>query len=109
MVKRVSARAEKTIRYGERILVRDGRAVPADSSLANATAPERPSWISARFKIRTGNNFMAVMDDGIGDRDIKAIANGPIMDVANIYLPAGKVSMEEFKARQRTIILDDQP
>jgi hypothetical protein len=33
--------------------------------------------------------------------DLKAIANGGIMDVARIYLPAGKLSEAEYRARER--------
>ena len=99
-------RAEEDIPFGARVLVRGSRAKLAPDTIANATAAPRPTW--ADDKIRAGQHFTAIMDDGIGQRDLHAIANGPIMDVANIYLPAGKISEAEFRARQRSILLDDR-
>lgn len=45
------------------------------------------------------------------DVDIHAIAAGPIMDAAEIYLPAGKLSMAETKAREAGQVerLDSRP
>ena len=37
--------------------------------------------------------------------DLHAIAAGPIMDVGEIYLPAGKLSMEETRRREQACIL----
>jgi hypothetical protein len=39
--------------------------------------------------------------------DLHAIAAAPIMNAAEIYLPAGKLSMEETKAREAAQILWD--
>ena len=40
------------------------------------------------------------MIEGLGSRDLHAIANGPIMDPNRIYLPAGKCSEEEVRRRE---------
>jgi len=103
---KVYVHAEEDIPLGARILVRGTRANLAPDTIANATVAPRPSW--AGKKIRAGQTFTALMDDGIGQRDLHAIANGPIMDEARIYLPAGKISEAEFRERQRSIILDDR-
>jgi hypothetical protein len=39
--------------------------------------------------------------------DLHAIAAGPIMDIGQIYLPAGKLSMEETRRREQGNILPD--
>lgn len=109
MSKRVQCVADEAIAFGARVLVRGRRACIAPDSIANATVVPRPAWSQSGDAIQRGEHFTAMMDDGIGNRDLKALANAPIMDAANIYLPAGKISMEEFKARQRSIILDDRP
>ena len=108
MSRRVIVRAAGDIPYGSRLLVRGARASVAGDDLANAFAPPRPAWLNEREIISDGQHFTAIMDEGIGKRDLHAIANGPIMDEAKIYLPAGKLSMEEFRARQRSIMLGDE-
>ena len=35
----------------------------------------------------------------VGERDLQAIANGPIMEPLALYLPAGKVSEAEYQER----------
>lgn len=86
---------------GPACLVRGMRAVAASDALANASAGHRPSWDLRRSKAyRKGDTLPVVMDDGIGSRDLRAIANGPIMDPAALYLPAGKLSMSEYRARE---------
>lgn len=93
--------ADGKIACGARVLVRGMRAVAASDALANATAGHRPSWDLRRSKAyRKGETLLVVMDDGIGSRDLHAIANGPIMDPAAIYLPAGKLSMSDYRARE---------
>lgn len=37
--------------------------------------------------------------------DLHALAAGPIMQIGELYLPAGKLSMEETKAREQANIL----
>ncbi|QTH19693.1 hypothetical protein HRJ34_15075 [Rhizorhabdus wittichii] len=40
---------------------------------------------------------------------LKQIACGPIMDGNALYLPAGKISMAEAKAREASQIVGDEP
>lgn len=39
--------------------------------------------------------------------DLHALAAGPIMDIGQIYLPSGKLSMEETRRREQASILPD--
>ena len=104
----VHARASGYIRFGDRVLVRSGRAEVAGPDLANGTARSRPCWVGPP-RYSDGDTLLVVMDDGLGDRDLHAIANGPIMDPSALYLPAGKISLAEAKARVASQILGDKP
>lgn len=105
-MRRVLVASDVDIPHGARVLVRGRRASLAGKSLCNATATPRPPWLHEK-RIDAGKSFFVVMDEGTDCLEIKAIANGPIMDSNKLYLPAGKLTMEQFKERQRSIILDD--
>jgi hypothetical protein len=94
-MKTVHCTAKGRITFGARILVRGRRAEVAEPGIANATALKPPPWTRTRF-YKDGESLVAQMDDGLGSRDLHAIANGPIMDPAELYLPAGKISMAEW-------------
>ncbi|RXR28936.1 hypothetical protein [Sphingobium fluviale] len=47
--------------------------------------------------------------DHILPEDLKAIAAMPIMDPGRVYLPAGKISEAEYRARQARILAGEQP
>lgn len=40
--------------------------------------------------------------------DLRAIANGPIMDSNRIYLPAGKLTESEYRAREARIMRGEE-
>jgi hypothetical protein len=42
--------------------------------------------------------------DGLTAADLAEIANGPIMDSNQLYLPAGKISLAETEARERAAV-----
>ena len=46
--------------------------------------------------------------DHILPEDLKAIAEMPIMDPGRLYLPAGKLSEAEFRAREARILKGEQ-
>lgn len=92
---------------GALVLVRGIRATVADQSVANAVAAaRRPSWRDDADLIRDGQSFTVEMIQGLGARDLQAIADGPIMDGNALYLPAGKLSMAETVAREADQIVE---
>jgi hypothetical protein len=46
--------------------------------------------------------------DNILPEDLKAIAAMPIMDPGRVYPPAGKISEDEYRARQARILAGEQ-
>lgn len=85
------AKAMNSIRDGQHILVRGAMAQPADPEIANAIAIEgAEQGMGIRYKLI----------DGLGSRDLQAMANGPIMDPNRIFLPAGKCSEDEMRRRE---------
>lgn len=50
----------------------------------------------------------ATSEDWSTDR-LKAIADGPLMDANRIYLPAGKLSEAEYRAREARILAGEAP
>jgi hypothetical protein len=98
--KRVAVRAEEFVPYGARILVRHGRAGLSGPAIANATAlPER--WPDDAGGYQEGQFFQAELDADLGERNLHDMANGPIMEPGQLYLPAGKLSMDEYRERER--------
>lgn len=90
MTRRMASCLER-ISVGDNILVRGGYAQKADRSIANAVADEPGG---------RGDRIWCVPIDGLGDRDLQALANGPIMDPNRIYLPAGRCSEDEVRRRE---------
>lgn len=95
--------ADQDMLPGDRLLVRGFRARLAGDDMANATAGELPRWCWEKV-YRAGASVPVIMDTALGKRDLHAIAAGPIMDPTNLYLPAGKLSMDEFRARQHRLL-----
>lgn len=52
--------------------------------------------------------LIAELDKILPD-DLKAITEMPIMDPGRLYLPAGKLSEAEFRAREARILAGKQP
>lgn len=93
------------IPQGSLVLVRGMRAELADAAVANARALPRPKWVWDK-SIRDGQSFAVEMLEGLGERSLQALADGPINDPSLIYLPAGRLSMAETRAREAAQILD---
>ena len=92
---RLSGKATADVQPGEHVLCRGGVCQPAAPSIANGVA-SRP-----RFKDgwTAGDWLEAEPVEGLGERDLHAMASGPIMDPSRLYLPAGKISEDEWRRR----------
>lgn len=97
-VRRLGGRARETIPFGAQVLCRNGEVGLACPDIANAVARHRPTF-GGPHEYWEGDYLMCDPIDGLGSRDLHAIANGPIMDPLRLYLPAGKVSEAEYQAR----------
>lgn len=98
--------AQGRVHYEARVMVRGNRCKEAGPELANGTASKGPPWLRQAW-YDDGQSLAVDMDADIGSRDLHAIANGPIMDPSALYLPAGKISLAEAKAREAAQIVGD--
>jgi len=99
---RTASTAEEFLAFGARILVRHGRASLAHEGVANASVPNAefyPWYARDAGGFKQGALFFPVMDKDFGARSLHDIANGPIMDPAKIYLPAGTCSEADWRKR----------
>lgn len=99
--------AEEFLPFGVRILVRHGRASLADDNLANASVPSAdyyPWYVREAGGFAARQHFFPDLDEGLGVRSLHDIANGPIMDPGQIYLPAGVCSDAEWRRRNRAVL-----
>lgn len=91
--------AMERIPFGAPVLCRGFQVRLADPSLANGTARERPLWGSDKPFYKPGEFLLVEPVEGLGARDLHAMANGPLMDPKELFLPAGKLSMADYRAR----------
>ena len=100
MGKMLRGEAMEPIEYGALVLCRNNEARNAPATIANAKAADRPKWAQAYHKrYEKGDYVFAFALEDLGERDLQAIANGPIMEPLALYLPAGKVSEAEYQER----------
>ena len=92
-----SARATQRIPIGATILVRGGDCSLAGPEIANGIAIN-DGWTPKAY--RKGERVKYDPIKGLGDRDLQAMANGPIMDPIRFFLPAGKCSEDELRRRE---------
>lgn len=90
--------AQERIEFGAPVLCRDFRVSSAPAEIANGTARHPPKWDNRNYYER-GDFVVVDPIDGLGERCLQAIANGPIMDPIRLHLPAGKLSEPEYQAR----------
>lgn len=96
----MSGRAVEMIPCGASVLCVGFTVRLADPSIANGTAAKRPPIGGQPDKHYAPGEIVGVEPiQGLGARDLKAIANGPLMDANNIFLPAGRLTMAEYRAR----------
>ncbi len=102
-------RSKSYLPFGAEVLVRGMDAEPAGPDLANATVVGRPSWalLPGQKGYKPGDSVRVEMHEGLGRRSLHAIAAGPIMDSNALYLPAGRLSMAEFRQRQAEMLSGD--
>lgn len=91
--------AQEPIAFGALVLCRGNRVWLAGPELANGTARARPIWSDAAREYAAGEFLFVDPVAGLGERDLHAIANGPIMDANALFLPAGKLSEADYRRR----------
>jgi hypothetical protein len=101
---RVIVMAETPIPYGAEVLVRGTRACLCDPALANARVVRRPPWLDEEDVIPPRRTFAVELIDRA--RDLQALADGPIMDAVNLYVPAGRLNWADTKAREAAVLLE---
>lgn len=95
--------AEEPIPFGAKVLCRGWRVRLADDDLANGIAQSRRLWPGEKPIYETGQHLVVDPVEGLGGRDLHAMANAPLMDANQLFLPAGKLSMAETRARENRI------
>lgn len=96
----MNGQAMERIDYGAPVLCRLGEVRRADPSLANGTAMPRPDWPGKKVTYyKAGEQVEVLPVHGLGERDLQALADGPIMDPLRTYLPAGRLSEREYQQR----------
>lgn len=96
---------EERIPWGAPILIRGRRAVAAEPSIANGHLRKRGRW-DEEDTCPAGTTVSATRIEGLGGRSLQDLANGPCMNALEIFLPAGKLSMEETLRREREAMRD---
>lgn len=91
--------AQETIPFGALVLCRGNRVWLAGPELANGTARARPFWSDAAREYKAAEFLFVDPVEGLGARDLHAMANAPLMDANALFLPASKLSMAEYRAR----------
>lgn len=99
--------ATETIRPGDLVLCRNNKVSPASALLANGRARPLPK-IYGDLPYRAGYIVPVEPLADLGGRCLKAIANGPLMDAGRLYLPAGKLSEADYRARQAQILAPER-
>jgi hypothetical protein len=96
--KRLYGRATEFIPFGALVIIRGERVSLAGPELANGRAMGGNGRVEdGRF--RKGATVDVEPISGLGDRDLHAMAAGPIMDPVRINLPAGKLTEEQYQER----------
>ncbi|AIT81651.1 hypothetical protein [Novosphingobium pentaromativorans] len=92
--------AKERIPYGALVLCRGFEVVLAGPEIANGRARRPPRWAGRSDEAYHAGDWVSVEPiEGLGDRDLNALANGPIMDPRRIYLPAGKLTERAYQER----------
>lgn len=93
--------AKEPIAAGAYVLCRNFEVRLSPAETANGTAARRLKWEQRWYgdAYRTGDCVDVLPIEGLGERDLHAIANGPIMEPLKLYLPAGKLTEAEYQER----------
>ena len=95
---RIFGIAQEPVGYGAHVLCRGFAVSNASPAIANGIAQPRPASCEATG-YAAGEHVTVEPIEGLGGRDLHALAAGPIMDPCRIYLPAGRLSKAEAAAR----------
>lgn len=93
---RLHGHAIERIPHGAHVLCRNTKVCLADPSIANGIAATS-KWHPGAYE--EGEWVTVVPIEGLGERDLHAMANGPLMEPSRLYLPAGKISEKEYQER----------
>ncbi len=96
---RHAGRASEAIPYGASVLLRGNEVRLASRSIANGIARPVTFFPNSGGAYLLGEWVTVDLIEGLGERDLKALAAGPIMDPLRINLPAGKLSERDYQAR----------
>ena len=91
--------ATERIPFGALVLCRGYRVSRAGSEIANGTAGERFIFPGEPAEWPEGECVKVIPIEGLGARDLHAMANAPLMDPNRLFLPAGRLSEAEYRAR----------
>ena len=98
MAKTLRGTATERIEFGQHVLCRGWDCMPADPTIANGIARSKPAF-TRQTRYHKGDLVIADAIEGVGERDVHALAKMPIMDPVRLNLPAGKLSEAEYQAR----------
>lgn len=98
MSKTLRGTATAPIEFGQHVLCRGWECSPADPSVANGIARALPAF-TRHTSYKKGDMLLADRIEGVGQRDVHALAAMPIMDPIRLNLPAGKLSEAEYQER----------
>lgn len=95
--------ATEPIPFGAAVLCRAFKVSLAADDVANGHARLRPAFCR-QSRWEKGDCVFVDPIEGLGKRSLQALADAPLMDSNAIYLPAGKLSAAETRAREARIL-----
>lgn len=103
--------AQERIPFGALVLCRGNRIWLAEPEIANGTARSRKLWGNDKPEYKAGEFLEVDPIEGLGGRDLHTMANAPLMDANRLFLPAGKLSMADYRKRVAADVaqIDDAP
>lgn len=92
--------ASERIPFGAHVLCRGADVRLASPEIANGRAQPAPRWAARSDEAYHIGDFISVEPiEGLGQRNLQALANGPIMDPRVVFLPAGRISESAYRKR----------
>ncbi|MCT2398485.1 hypothetical protein [Novosphingobium mangrovi (ex Huang et al. 2023)] len=93
-------KAKERIPFGALVLCRGFSVTLAPPEIANGIARSKPAWAGREDEAYHAGDYLHIDPvDGLGQRDLQAIADGPIMEPSRLFLPAGRISENEYQER----------
>jgi hypothetical protein len=91
--------ATEVIPFGAHVLCRGFKVSLATPEIANGIAASAPPSAYESDAYPEGAFVSVEAIEGLGARDLHAMANAPLMDPNQLFLPAGKLSMQDYRRR----------